>query len=381
MIYLDNSATAPTLPSVIDEMSRVMRESDWNPSALYRPAIDAEQIVSACREALRTRLDADRIVFTSGGTESDNLAVQGAADRLRRPGTFLFSAAEHAAVLEQRAALESRGHTVKIIPLTPEGLVDLSALESMLDHDAALIAVMAVSNETGAIMPLREIADMRDRLCPSALLFSDAVQGFLRTQAPPRGVDIISISAHKIHGPKGVGALAIDKRVRLNPRSFGGGQEGGLRSGTENVPGIAGLRAAMTAFDDCGFDIPVKLCDNKTRFLRILRDSIPDIQINGPDPESGRAAPHILNISTPGIGGEVLVHALEREGVYVGTGSACSSRKKTRSVGFSSMGIPQERADRSIRVSLSPWSAESDMDQAAEAIVRAHRAIYPYRRR
>ncbi|MDR0396799.1 MAG: aminotransferase class V-fold PLP-dependent enzyme [Oscillospiraceae bacterium] len=385
MVYLDNSATAPPLPAVIDEVARVMRESDWNPSALYRPAIDAERIVRECREDLKRRLGAERVVFTSGGTESDNLAVLGASGRLRGPGAFLFSAAEHAAVLEQRAALESRGHTVRIIPLTREGLIDTAALEYMAGADTALIAVTEAASETGAIQPLWDVIAIRNRKCPAALVFADAAQGFMRTGATQsllsRGVDMVGISAHKIHGPKGVGALAMSGRVKLRPLAFGGGQEDGMRPGTENVAGIAGLRAALAAFDSCGFDARQRLFAHKLQLLNSLRNAVPDIQINGPDPSSDKAAPHIVSISMPGIGGEPLVHALEREGVYVGTGSACSSRKKRRGEGFISMGVEQERADRAIRVSLSPWNTMGDMAAAAEAIAKAHESIYQYRKR
>ncbi|GHU74187.1 cysteine desulfurase [Clostridia bacterium] len=384
-IYLDNSATTRVLPSVIDTIARVMRETDWNPSALYHPAIEAERIVSNCRETLRSRLDADRVIFTSGGTEADNLGILGVAERLRKPGVFLLSAAEHAAVLEQRAALESHGHTVKIIPLTREGLVDLDALHTLITLEVTLIAIMEVCNETGTVQPLSNIIKMRDAANPAALLFVDGVQGFLRSAGHHgivgRGADLYSLSAHKIHGPKGVGALALSKRVRLNPRTYGGGQESGLRSGTENVTGIAGLHAAIDAFDHCGFDITSTLRAKKLRLINALLESIPGLQINGPDPADTDSAPHIVNFSPPGIGGEVLVHALEFEGVYVGTGSACSSKKHTRSQGFQSMGITQDRADRAVRVSLSPWTTVEELDIAANAIIKAYQAIYPYRKR
>ncbi|MDR1599325.1 MAG: cysteine desulfurase [Oscillospiraceae bacterium] len=387
MVYLDNSATAPPLSAAIKEVSRVMRETDWNPSALYRPAIDAERIVSGCREDLKARLGADHVIFTSGGTEADNLAIRGAASRLRKPGTFLFSAAEHAAVLEQQAALEAIGNAVRIIPLTPDGLVDTVALEALLTPGTRLISVMDVSNETGAVQPIPEIIALRNKKCPSAMVFVDAAQSFMRMDRTRRllasGVDMVSVSAHKVHGPKGVGALALatGRRSKLNPVTFGGGQEDGLRPGTENVAGIAGFHAAMIALDECGFNIVDRLRENKLRFLSILAQSMPDVWINGPSPSSDQAAPHIVNLSTPGIGGEVLVRALEREGVYVGTGSACSSKKKQRSPGFLAMGVQQERADRAIRVSLSPLNTAEDMTQAAAAIVRAHHSIYPYRKR
>ncbi|MDR1570319.1 MAG: aminotransferase class V-fold PLP-dependent enzyme, partial [Oscillospiraceae bacterium] len=219
--YLDNSATTRTRDEVIGAMELVIRENYYNPSALYHGAVAVEKRVAAYRAALASRLKADRVIYTSGGTEADNLALLGAAKRQRRPGVILISAAEHSAVLKQSEPLTALGYTVRIIPLTAEGIIDINAFAEMLAaeqgpalQDISLISAIEVSNETGAIQPLREMAALREQLAPGALFHVDGVQGFLRVPVSPLsfGVDMYSISAHKIHGPKGIGALALSKR-------------------------------------------------------------------------------------------------------------------------------------------------------------------------
>jgi len=381
-VYMDNAATTRVSEGAIVAMMAMMRDEYFNPSALYRGAVAVERHLVECRSALAGRQNAERIVYTSGGTEADNLALLGL--RLRKPGVVLVSAAEHSAILKLRGALEESGHSVRTIPLTPDGVVDLDTMRGLLAGGVSLISVTEVCNVTGAAQPLADVVLLRDELCPDALIHSDGVQGFMRMGLSPmkNGVDLYSISAHKIHGPKGVGALALSKRasLKLSPRSFGGSQESGLRAGTENAPGIVGLDAAWRELDADPALIGA-MRTLKVRLFRTIAAAIPDIQVNGPDPESTASAPHILNISPPGIGGEPFVHALEAEGVYAGTGSACSSKSKEMNEGFKSMGLARERAERAVRLSLSPHTTVADVDRTADAFIRCHMVLFPYSKR
>ena len=248
--YLDNSATTRPTEAVADAMRQCMLEGFYNPSALYAPAVDSEKRLTACREAIACELHADpaRVVFTSGGTEADNLAIFGSMS-MQRGGRVLYTAGEHPAVAAPCESLKGT-FDVQQIPYDAAGVVRLDALEELLTPDTRLICVMQVNNESGAVMPLCEIAQLRDRLCPQAMLHVDGVQGFMRLSVDMRalGIDSYALSGHKIHGPKGIGALVMGPRMRVAARMLGGGQEKGLRSGTENTPGIAGLLAAIEAY-------------------------------------------------------------------------------------------------------------------------------------
>ncbi|HML46558.1 MAG TPA: aminotransferase class V-fold PLP-dependent enzyme, partial [Clostridia bacterium] len=316
------------------------------------------------------------------GTESDNLALLGTSRRLYGSWDFLISAAEHPAVLMQKDALQALGHRVQILPLTPEGLLDLAAAEEALSERTALVSLMQVSNETGAVQPLEALAGLIRAKAPQALLHVDGVQGFLRLPMSLRAahVDLYTLSGHKIHGPKGIGALAVGPRAKLSPVLFGGGQERGLRSGTENLPAILGLDEAVRAMN--ALENPsASMRRQKLAIYRALADGIPGLAVNGPAPDSPQAAPHILNLSLPGIRGEVMVHALEEKGVLVGTGSACSSKKRKRSEGFASMNVSNERADSAVRISLSPLTTDAEIGQAVEAFQACYALLKPYQRR
>ena len=260
--YLDNSATTRPTEAVADAMRQCMLEGFHNPSALYAPAVDSEKRLTACREAIARELHADpaRVVFTSGGTEADNLAIFGSMS-MQRGGRVLYTAGEHPAVAAPCESLKGT-FDVQQIPYDAAGVVRLDALEELLTPDTRLICVMQVNNESGAVMPLCEIAQLRDRLCPQAMLHVDGVQGFMRLPVDMRalGIDSYALSGHKIHGPKGIGALVMGPRMRVAARMLGGGQEKALRSGTENTPGIAGFMEAareMKAMPDRVFDVGI----------------------------------------------------------------------------------------------------------------------------
>ena len=377
MIYLDNSATTRVCPEAVAAMTEAMTADFFNPSALYAPSAGIKARADAVRSALLRELNCPggQVVFTSGGTESDNLAIMGHLSGLRQ-GRVLYTAGEHPAVKEAVRAVPYV--TAEEIPLTGEGLPDPDALEELLDSDVKLICVMQVNNETGAVSPLDRISALRNKKCPGAALHVDGVQGFLRlpVDMDRLGVDSYALSAHKIHGPKGMGALVTRPGFRLAPRVFGGGQEKGLRSGTENIPGILGLGAAVAAYPRDNDMAAVK-----ARLYERLTEAIPGAAVNGPRPGSPAAAPHILNMSLPPVRSETMVHALETAQIYVGVGSACGSRKQKISAVLKAMHVKPALAESALRFSLCPANTLEEMDLAAEEIIRQHALWAPFTRR
>ncbi len=378
MIYLDNSATTRPFSSVVAAMTETLTDDFYNPSALYAPAMRAGAILTKARRALLDSAGCSgRAVFTSGGTEADNLAILGTLRALRgRKGHFITTQVEHPAVLETMAEVERLGHRVTYIGVDGEGVVDVEALLEAVTSDTALVSVMQVNNEVGAHMPIGEIGRRLKEKNPRALFHVDGVQGYLRAPLHMERdhVDLYTLSGHKIHGPKGVGALLLGKNARPLCTVFGGGQEENLRSGTENVPGIAGLLAAVETFR--ALENPAARAEAlRGRLLAAVRQGVPDAALNGP--ETGT---HILNLTFP-VKGEVLLHALEGEGVLCATGSACASHKKSKSHVLTAMGRTPQQIDGALRFSLSPLNTEEEMDEAASAIARCVAALRAFRRR
>ena len=321
------------------------------------------------------------LTFTGSGSEADSLAIVGSAERFHGARRVLIFGGEHPAVLNTREQLERLGHTVETFPARRDGVADLEKLAAALDENVGLVSCMQVNNETGAVQPVGEIARLIREKCPGALFHVDGVQGFLRVPLAfdQSGIDLYTCSGHKIHGPKGIGALIARKGVRLNPRIEGGGQEKGLRSGTENTAGIAGFAAAAQwlAVQPKRFET---LRAAKLRLYARLRAEIPELRVNGPDPESGEAAPHILNLSL-GVRGEVMLHALEAEGVYVGNGSACSTHKREMSAAFRAMNAGRQAAETAVRFSLGMMNTIEEMDAAADAVIRCYKTYAAFQRR
>ena len=379
MIYLDNSATTRPFDEVIDKMSACMREEYFNPSAVYAPAMLAGRILTETREAIASQLGGRvKVVFTSGGTEADNLALLGTARALRgRKGHFITTKVEHPAILETAAELERLGHSVTYIGVDEEGTVDVDALVGAVREDTALVSVMQVNNEVGAVMPIEEISRRVKEKNPRTLIHVDGVQGFMRVPMHMNrmGVDLYSLSGHKIHGPKGIGALAMSDRARPLCIAFGGGQENGLRSGTENVPGIAGLGQAVRAFarlDDPASD----MMELKMRLRDGILQAVPDAKVNGPT----GGAPHILNVTFP-VKGEVLLHALEGAGILCSTGSACASHKKSASHVLTAMGVPDKEIDGALRFSLCPMNTPEEIDETVAQIRKSVEMLRVFKRR
>ena len=376
--YIDNSATTRPCEAAVEAMTRCLREGWHNPSAVYKPAVEA---LRAMRDARGRLLDAVGgagcdAVFTSGGTESNNLAILGAVGRMRGRHVVAVSAVEHPSVREAFNTLAARGHDVRVIGVDGAGQLKWDELEAALNDGASLVSCMQVNNETGAVLDATRLhATVNGR----ALIHVDGVQGFLRVPFDMKLADLYTVSSHKLHGPKGVGALIVKKGVRLSPQHVGGGQEADLRSGTENTPGIAGMDAAIRELIALGPDMPRRLMAKKLRLMQAVRSAVPDVIVNGPEP--GEGAPHILNLGFPGVRGEVMLHALEGEGIYVSTGSACSSKKLKVSGVLTAMGIPPRTAEWAVRFSLSPHTTTEETDYAAQRIGVLYDQLKRFQRR
>ena len=383
MIYLDNSATTRPFDGVIEAMDRCMREAYFNASAAYKPAVDVDREIRASRRLIASQLGAqeDEVYFTSGGTESDNLAILGVAATLRHPANFVCSVIEHPAVLETIRRVEAMGHEVRYMPIDRSGVVDLAACEALFDEHTALVSCMQVSNETGAIQPIEQLARMARAKNRDVRVHVDGVQGFMRVpmHMGRMGVDLYALSGHKIHGPKGVGVLVARKGVRLAPQMTGGGQEKNLRSGTYNSPAILGLGEAVREMAARRDELD-RLRAMKTHLWALL-SAEEGISLNGPAPEDAQSAPHVLSVSFGGVRGEVMRNALEGEGILVSTGSACASHKQKVSATLRAMGLSTEQADGTIRISLGMMNTMEDMDEAAARMLALYRQLKAYRRR
>lgn len=378
--YLDNSATTRPTDGVIDAMARAMREDFYNPSSLYAPAMIPEKQMNLCRDKIRKALHAvdARVIFTSGGTEANNLALFGSIGAMRPPYRAAVSAVEHPSVLEASQRLEEMGCEVFRIPVNEAGELDYDALASFLQGGASLVSCMQVNNETGAKTDVARLSRLMRALAPDARLHVDGVQGFLREEIDFRLIDMYTLSGHKIHAPKGVGALVVRKNLRLKSTHVGGGQEEMYRSGTENTPGIAGLSEAIDEMRK-RTDRHETLMSRKLRLVEKMREAVPGLLINGPKPEDGAA--HIVNFSFPGVRGEVMLHALEEAGVYASTGSACSSKKRHVSAVLTAMGIPPDRAEWALRFSLCPYTTEEEIDYAAKVAGEKYEILKKFQRR
>lgn len=361
MIYLDNSATTKPGKACIEAMRNALETDFGNPSSLYRIGLDAEKIVKNARQVIADSIgaDASEVYFTSCGTESDNTAIFGAWNARKKQGKrIITSKVEHPAILRCFEQLERRGADVYYVPVLSDGNLDMDALLKALTRDTILVSIMHVNNETGAIFPIEKIAEAVKHFCPDALIHSDCVQSYgkLKIDVKKMGVDMISLSGHKIHASKGVGALYIKSGVHIPSFVFGGGQESGFRSGTENVPCIAGFGAAVS-------DMHYVKEDCKQYLKQLLLENVPDIRINTPE----NSAPSVLNVSFLGCRAEVLLHMLEQDGIYVSTGSACSSHTKGSHV-LSAQGLKPEEIEGAIRFSFSHDNTKEEMEIVVDRI-------------
>ena len=366
MIYLDNSATTKPCKEAVEAVTKALTEGWANPSALYNFGIEAAREFRNARTKVAAALGAepDRVFFTSGGTEADNWAILGAVKRFGRKNKHIITTAfEHHAVLNVMRELESQGYEVTYLQPDSEGCITADDLKSALRKDTCLVSVMMVNNEVGSVMPISQMARLTHKLCPNAIFHTDAVQGFLKVpfQAKNLGADLISISSHKVHGPKGAGALYISPRLKSFPALLlGGGQENGYRSGTEATPAIFGFAAACASVSKT-FQQDITRERELIHSLVEKVSAIDGIKING-----AHQAPHILSLSVPGLPTQNSINILQDAGICVSAGSACA--KGHRSHTLTAMGLPPEVMDGSFRISICKDTTEEELNKLYEVI-------------
>lgn len=381
-VYLDNSATTRAYDSVGDLMRKVMCEDYGNPSSMHAKGVTAEHYIKEAKETLAKlmKVQDKEIFFTSGGTEGDNLALMGVARANRRRGNHLItSAIEHPAVINTMRHLEEEGYRVTFLPVDRYGRIRLDALKEALCEDTILVSVMYVNNEVGSVQPIAEAASIVKAYNKDILFHVDAVQGFGKYRIYPRklNVDLCTISGHKIHGPKGIGALYVGSHVKIQPIVFGGEQQKNVRSGTENVPGIAGLGlAAKLIYQDLDEKV-ARMRELKAHFIEGVQE-IQDITIHGLYDET--SAPHIISVGFAGIRSEVLLHALEEKGIYVSSGSACASNHPQISGVLKGIGAGQEYLDATLRFSMSEFTTLEEIDYTLETLYNIVPVLRKYTR-
>ena len=366
-IYFDNGATTRVFPEVRDIMAQVMDVEYGNPSSMHRKGFLAEQYVNRSREIIAKSLKVDpkEIYFTSGGTESNNLALIGTALAGRRTRRHIItSRIEHASVYNPLAFLEEEGFEVTYLPVDEKGILDLEELKKALRPDTLLVSVMCVNNEIGAIEPVEKIGRIVKSFDPDILFHTDCIQAYGKMHLYPRKwkADLLSVSGHKIHGPKGIGFLYVKNGTRIKPILWGGNQQKGMRSGTENVPGIAGLgKACQLIYQDHEKKMEA-IQEVKDHFLSRVLNELDQVKDN-----SGQA-PHIASVSFPGVRSEVLLHALEEKGIYVSAGSACSSNKPEISGTLKAIGLTKEYYESTLRFSFSIYNTLEEADRCVDQL-------------
>ncbi len=380
---MDHASTTPMAPEVIEAMAAAFVEIFGNASSLHQPGLSARAALEEARERVAGFIGAEagEVYFTSGGTESDNLAIRGAALANRDRGRHIITTTiEHPAVLEPCKALEKEGFEVTYLPVTREGLVEVEALEAAIRKDTILISIMHANNEIGTIQPIAEAGEIaRSR---GIVFHTDAVQtvGKIPAKVDDLGVDLLSISSHKLHGPKGVGALYIRKKTPIEPIIFGGGHERGMRSGTENVPGIIGLAAASELAERNLEGEMVRISGMRDRLADYVLERVEETWVNG---SRTKRLPNNLNLGFSFIEGEALLLRLDAKGIAVSTGSACSSKKTVASHVLTAIGLRPQEAHGSLRITLGRENTDEEVDRVGEAIVEVAeslRAMSPFRR-
>ncbi|SFK76814.1 cysteine desulfurase [Lachnospiraceae bacterium KH1T2] len=367
--YLDNSATTRVLPEAAELMNKIFLEDYGNPSSLHNKGFDAEKYIRSARDSFASFLKCGKndIIFTSGGTESNNTAILGAAIHYGSRGHHMITTRiEHAAVSEPMKFLESKGWQIDYLDVDSTGRVSLDQLKELLRKDTVLVSVMHVNNEIGTIQPIAEIGELIHNTAPDCLFHVDDIQGFGKLPLIPSKlhIDLLSASSHKIHGPKGVGLLYVSPRTHISPIIFGGGHQNGMRSGTENVPGVAGFALAASEM--------YKHMDENHKHFEELHEyfvseisQLEDVTING-SKEFG--APYIISLTVKNVRAEVLLHALEDKGIYVSAGSACSSNKPSISATLKAIDVPRYALDSTVRLSFSAHTTMEELEYAINAL-------------
>ncbi|WP_027702639.1 cysteine desulfurase family protein [Metaclostridioides mangenotii] len=367
-IYLDNSSTTRPYPQVVDKMVQALTEDYANPSAAHRKGVEVEKEIKIIRQNIARAVGANdkEIYFTSGGTESNNTVIRGVANLYKKRKNHIISTnIEHPSVLNTLKDLEEDGFEVTYLEVDKNGVIDFEEFKDSIRPTTCLVTIMHVNNEIGSIQPVKEIGKYLKSLDEKIYFHVDAIQSFGKIDFKPSkyNIDFMSVSGHKFHGPKGIGFMYVKSNSRIKPILFGGGQESGVRSGTENVPGIYGIgEAVKVLFDDLSGNIE-KMNSLKELLKTELLKIIDDVKVNSP--EDGVC--HVLNIAFVGAKGEVLLHYLEQKGVYVSTGSACSAKKKGSHV-LNAIGLTPKEVEGTIRFSLSDMNTEEEILEAAKII-------------
>ena len=380
--YFDNSATTKVLDSVRDIVVKTMTEDYGNPAAKHRKGMEAEQYIREARKIIADsmKVQEKEILFTSGGSESNNMALICTAWANQRAGKHIISTAiEHPSVYNPLGVLEELGFEVTILPVDHDGHISLKELEEAIRPDTILVSTMYVNNEVGAVEPVEEISRVIKAKNPSALYHVDAIQAYGKYVIRPKkqGIDLLSVSSHKIHGPKGVGFLYIRSGVKIKPLIYGGGQQAGMRSGTENVPGVAGFGAAAKEMYTNHAEKIQKLIELKD----YMTDRLGEIEGTVINSKKGEAsAPQIVSVSFEGVRSEVLLHALEDKGVYVSSGSACSSNHPGISGTLKGIGVAQKLLDSTIRMSFGMFNTKEEVDYTIDVLKELVPVLRRYQR-
>lgn len=380
--YFDNSATTRVLDSVKDIVVKTMTEDYGNPAAKHRKGMEAEQYIREARKIIADsmKVQEKEILFTSGGSESNNMALIGTAWANQRAGKHIISTAiEHPSVYNPLGVLEELGFEVTILPVDHDGHISLKELEEAIRPDTILVSTMYVNNEVGAVEPVEEISRVIKAKNPSALYHVDAIQAYGKYVIRPKkqGIDLLSVSSHKIHGPKGVGFLYIRSGVKIKPLIYGGGQQAGMRSGTENVPGVAGFGAAVKEMYTDHAEKIQKLIGLKD----YMTDRLGEIEGTVINSKKGEAsAPQIVSVSFEGVRSEVLLHALEDKGIYVSSGSACSSNHPGISGTLKGIGVAQKLLDSTIRISFGIFNTKEEVDYTIDVLKKLVPVLRRYQR-
>jgi cysteine desulfurase len=392
-VYLDNSATTQVTAGVRDKIIQALADYG-NPSSMHRMGVKAEQYMKEASAIIAGSLKVEpkEILFTSGGTEANNLALIGTAFANKRRGNHIItSRIEHPSVHQPLVFLEENGFEIDFAPVDSTGKLIKEKLYGLIKENTLMVSVMYVNNEIGAVQDIDELAAGLKNRKKDLIFHVDAVQAFGKYRIYPKreGIDLLSVSGHKIHGPKGIGVLYASDRVKINPTVFGGGHQRGLRSGTENIPGIAGIgQAVKEIYTD--FEVKItRMYELKQRFLQEV-SGFDGVRINGV-PLGGtdafeleqlrKTAPHIMNVSFDGVRSEVLLHALEDKGVYVSSGSACSSHHPTPSVTLAAIGLPKDLLDSTLRFSMSELTTREEIEYTLEQMKQLLPTLRRYTRK
>ncbi len=380
--YFDNSATTRVFDSVKDIVVKTMTEDYGNAAAKHTKGVEAERYIREARSIIAKSLKVEEkeIVFTSGGSESNNMALIGAAMANQRGGKHIITTnVEHSSVYNTLGFLQDQGFDITYLPVDSNGHISISQLRESLRPETILVSVMYVNNEVGSVEPIEDIGKVIKEEQPQALFHVDAIQAYGKYQIYPKrlGIDLLSVSGHKLHGPKGVGFLYINEKAKVKPLIYGGGQQRGMRSGTENVPGVAGLGAAVKEIYKNHQEKVDHLYELKDHLMTRIKE-VEGCQVNS---QPGReSAPQIVSVSFEGVRSEVLLHALEDRGIYVSSGSACSSNHPGISGTLKGIGVPQELLDATLRFSFGMFNNKEEIDYAIEVLKELLPVLRRYRR-